>query len=70
MPTLPELLQEPAVQQLRELLMSASPRVREAVFHKYFSPILTTPRGAPEWLQTDSDQYLKELRDEAYAIQE
>ena len=70
MPTLPELLQEPAVQQLRQLLMSAPPRIREGIFRQYFSPALTTPGANPEWLETDQEQYRDQLRDKACAIQE
>ena len=70
MPTLPELLQEPAVQQLRQLLMGASERVREGIFRQYFSPALTTPRPNPEWLETDQEQYRDQLRDKACAIRE
>lgn len=68
--TLPELLNEPAVKELRAMLQSVTPNVRNVILQKYFCPLLSTPQEGPAWLTTDAEQYREEMRNAAYGIED
>lgn len=64
------LLETPDVKKLRQIFLNMSPRVRQGFFNRYFCPVLSAPRAAPVWLETDTSTYSAQLREDAYGITE
>lgn len=66
--SLPTLLQDPRVQELRRVLLELPPPARATVLREYFEPPLETPSSS--WLEADAARYRRQVRERVYAIQE